>query len=127
MSLVEKLKEHSEGLGNGVDKKLVSDLEARLDITIPEDFKEYLYELNYAEIFGDPIYGINPDDEMIDIYSQNKSKDHFRHGFLEIFANDIDGVIYIRPDTGAVYNASFAKPLANSFSEFVEILLGQGS
>jgi hypothetical protein len=127
VSLVESLKEHSEELGNGVDKKLVSDLEARLDITLPEDFKEYLYELNYAEIFGDPIYGINPDEEMLDIYSQNKSKEHFLYGFLEIFANDIDGTIYIRPDTGAVYNASFGKPLANSFTDFVEILFGQGS
>jgi len=127
MSLVERLKEHSEELGNGVDKKLVSDLEARLDITLPEDFKQYLYELNYAEIFGDPIYGINPDYERLDIYSQNKYKEHFRHGFLEIFANDIDGTIYIRPDTGAVYNARFGRPLANSFTEFVEVLLGQGS
>ena len=118
MGLIDILKEHSEELGKGVDKKLVSDLEARLGIVIPEDFKEYLYALNYAEVFGDPIYGINPDDEMLDIYSQNKSKEHFRHGFLEVFANDIDGVIYIRPDTGAVYNASFAEPLAKSFTDF---------
>ena len=124
MSLVDMLKEHSEKLGSGVNKKLISDLEARLDITIPEDFKEYLCELNYAEIFSDPIYGINPDNKMLDIYSQNKSKDHFRYGFLEIFANDIDGTIYIRPDTGAVYNASFGEPLAKSFTEFVKIVLG---
>ncbi|MBU1218201.1 SMI1/KNR4 family protein [Myxococcota bacterium] len=127
MRLVERLKEHSEELGKGVHKKLVRDLEARLDITLPEDFKEYLYELNYAAIFGDPIYGINPDDEMFDIYSQNKSKEHFRYGFLEIFANDIDGTIYIRPDTGAVYNSDFGEPIAKSFTEFVEILLRQGS
>ena len=123
MNLVEMLKEHSEEVGTGVDKKMVSDLEARLGITIPKDFKEYLYELNYAEIFSDPIYGINPDDSMLDIYTQNKSKEHFRHGFLEVFANDIDGVIYIRPDTGAVYNASFEKPIASSFTEFLKIVL----
>ena len=50
MSLVEILKEHSTELGEGVDKRLVSDLEAKLDIIIPEDFKEYLYALNYAEV-----------------------------------------------------------------------------
>ena len=127
MNLVEILKEHSEELGEGVDKSLVSDLEARLDIVIPNDFKDYLFKLNYAEVFGDPIYGINPDDEMIDLYSQNKSKDHFRHGFLEVFANDIDGTIYIRTDTGAIYNASFTKPIANSFTEFIEIIIKQSS
>ncbi len=127
MNLVEILKEHSEELGEGVDKSLVSELEARLDIVIPKDFKEYLFELNYAEVFGDPIYGINPDDELIDLYRQNKSKDHFRDGFLEVFANDIDGTIYIRTDTGAVYNAGFAKPIANSFTEFIEIIIKQSS
>ena len=126
MNLVEILKSHAEALGNGVDKNLVSDLEARLDIIIPKDFKEYLYELNYAEVFGDPIYGINPDDEMIDLYSQNKSKDHFRQGFLEVFASDIDGVIYIHIDTGAVYNAGLAKPMAGSFTEFVDKIMKQG-
>ncbi len=127
MKLVEILKGHSEELGEGVDKSLVSDLEARLDIVIPKDFKEYLFELNYAEVFGDPIYGINPDDELIDLYRQNKSKDHFRDGFLEVFANDIDGTIYIRTDTGAIYNASFTKPIANSFTEFIEIIIRQSS
>ena len=127
MNLVEILKEHSENQGEGVDKNLVSDLEARLDIIIPEDFKEYLYAMNYAEVFGDPIYGINPDDETIDLYRQNKSKDHFRYGFLEVFASDIDGTIYIRTDTGAVYNAGFAKPIANSFAEFIEIIIKQSS
>jgi hypothetical protein len=83
--------------------------------------------LNYAEIYGDPIYGINPDDKMLDLYNQNKSKEHFRHGFLEVFANDIDGVVYIRPDTGAVYNASFSKPIAKSFAEFVDLIVNQGS
>ena len=123
MNLIEMLKEHSEDVGNGVDKKFVFDLEARLGITIPKDFKEYLYNLNYAELFGDPIYGISPADTMLDIYNQNKSKEHFRYGFLEIFSNDIDGTIYIRPDTGMVYNASFEKAIASSFTEFVKIVL----
>ena len=63
---------------------------------------------------------------MIDLYSQNKSKDHFHRGFLEVFANDIDGVVYIRTGTGAVYNAGFGQPIARSFTDFVEIFLKQG-
>ena len=46
MNLVEILKEHSEELGEGVDKSLVSDLEERLDIVIPIDFKEYLIHMD---------------------------------------------------------------------------------
>jgi hypothetical protein len=126
MSLVELLKDHSEELGEGVSAKKISDLELRLDISLPKEFRNYLCELNYAEIFGDPIYGINPEDKMLDLYSQNKAKDHFRYGFFEVFANDIDGVIYIRPDTGMIYDASFAKPIAKSFTDFVTILLSQG-
>ena len=127
MSLVENLKSHSEELGNGIGMKFISDLETKLDISLPSDFKEYLYELNYAEIFSDPIYGINPDIEELDLYKQNQGKEHLRHGFLEVFANDIDGTIYIRPDTGAVYNAGFGSPIANSFSDYVSTVLGQSS
>jgi hypothetical protein len=124
--LVELLKNHTDELGDGISSKSISDFEARLSIKLPEDFKGYLKELNYAEVFGDPIYGLNSEDTMIDLYAQNKNKEHFRHGFLEIFSNDIDGTIYIRPDTGAVYNAAFDQPLAKSFADFIEIILNQG-
>lgn len=80
---------------------------------------------NYAEIYGDPIYSINPELEYRDLYTQNKNKEHLRYGFLEVFANDIDGTIYIRPDTGEVYTSGFEKPVATSFTDFVELLLSQ--
>ena len=95
MQLLESLKEHSEELGDGISPVAISDLEARLDIALPDDFKEYLKAYNYAEIFGDPIYSINPELEDVDLYTQNKNKEHLRHGFLEVFANDIDGTIYM--------------------------------
>lgn len=125
MSLIKKLEEHSTELGEGVGKKLISDLEAKLLITIPLDFKNYLLKLNYAELYGDPVYGIHRNEELsyIDLYTANKFQEHFRYGFLNVFTNDLDGTIFIRPDTGAVYNASFITPLAASFTEFVEYVL----
>ena len=123
MNLVDMLKEHSDELGQGQSIKKVHDLEARLNIDLPKDFFDYLVSLNYAEIFDDPIYGINPEIARLDIYEQNKHKEHFRYGFLMVFSSDIDGTIYIRPDTGNVYNASFTFPVAKSFTEFVENVL----
>ena len=122
MNIIETLKEHSDELGEGIDAVKIKDLEARLDITLPEDFKNYLLNLNYAELYGDPIYGISPENDLIDLYSNNKEKEHFNNGFLEIFANDIDGLVYLRPDTGSVY-IDFKEPVAKSFTEFVERVL----
>lgn len=122
MNIIETLKDHSEELGEGIDFVRIKDLEARLDITLPEDFKDYLLNLNYAELFGDPIYGINPENDLIDLYSNNKDKEHFNNGFLEFFANDLDGLVYLRPDTGSVY-IDFKEPAAKSFTEFVERVL----
>ncbi|WMS86584.1 SMI1/KNR4 family protein [Pleionea litopenaei] len=125
MNLIELLKDHSKELGHGVAPKKVSDLEEKLNIKLRKDFTAYLIELNYAEIFDDPVYGINPDIEQLDIYEQNRDKEHFHYGFLEIFSNDIDGTIYIRPDTGNVYNASFTQPIAKSFTEFVAKVISE--
>ena len=123
MNIIEILTNHSEELGEGVDAVRVKNLEARLDIKLPRDFREYLLKLNYAEIFDDPVYGIHGKDKMLDLYSQNKYKDHFNYGFLEIFANDIDGTVYLRPDTGAIY-LGFSEPAAKSFTDYVEKVLG---
>ncbi|MBB1335354.1 MULTISPECIES: SMI1/KNR4 family protein [unclassified Pseudoalteromonas] len=123
MNLVEMLKDHSSVVGQGQARKKVYELEARLNIDLPKDFFDYLVNLNYAEIFDEPIYGINPEIKRLDIYEQNKHTEHFRYGFLMVFSNDIDGTIYIRPDTSNVYNASFTSPIANSFTEFAANVL----
>lgn len=124
--MIEELKDHSPSkFGSGVSNILVKDLEARLDIALPIDFKEYLVTLNYAELYGDPIFGINSDMKGIDLYSQNKHKEHFKYGFLYIFDNDIDGAIFLRPDTGAIYNACFSQPVAKNFFEFVKKVLSE--
>ncbi|QUH28552.1 SMI1/KNR4 family protein [Vallitalea guaymasensis] len=120
----DKLKAHSEeNIGSGVELVRIRDLEKKLNVSLPEDFVAYLQEMNYAEIHGDPIYGIHNDMPSIDIAEQNIGKEHFRYGFLEIFCNDIDGTIFLRPDNGRIYNASFQEPIADSFKKFVEMLL----
>ncbi len=116
--------DHSnDSVGTGVEKKRIRDIELRLGIVIPKEFKDYLLKLNYAEIYGDPIYGIHNDNLAIDLYTQNNMKEHFRYGFIEIFNNDIDGTIYIRTDNGKVYDASFVSPIAESFYQFIEKLI----
>lgn len=125
MDLITTLKQHSAETGSGINIAIVRDLEARLNIQLPDDFKTYLTTLNYAELFDDPIYGIHPDNSMLDLYSQNKHKEHFRYGFIEIFSSDIDGTIYLRPDSGAIYNASFTQPVAVSFTAFVQQVLSE--
>ncbi len=61
----------------------------------------------------------------IDIYSQNKGKEHFNYGFLEIFCNDIDGTVYMRVDNGMIYSTSFMLPIAESFSNFLNKILNE--
>ncbi len=118
MNVIEILTNHSEEHGEGIDAVRVKDLEARLDIKLPNDFREYLLKLNYAEIFNDPIYGIHGKDKMLDLYTQNKYKEHFNHGFLAIFNNDLDGTVFLRPDTGAIY-LGFSEPAEKSFTDYV--------
>lgn len=115
-----------ESLGTGVSKSLVKDLEARLNIKLPQDYKNYLIQYNYAELYGDPIYGIHKDLPSIDLYARNQRTEHFKHGFLHIFTSDIDGGIYLRPDSGAIYRG-FLAPVASSFSAFIEQIVSNGS
>ena len=126
--MYEALREHNgDTLGEGVGKKIVRDLELKLDLELPIDYRNYLIACNYAELYGDPLFGIHCENTEIDIYARNHGEEHFRYGFLAIFANDIDGEVFLRPDSGAIYNAAFQKPIARSFNEFVELLLSQGS
>lgn len=119
MNTIEILKLHSKNVGTGIDKTKIRDLEMRMGITIPEEYRNFLLALNYAELYGDPIYGIHKNNLEIDLYEQNSRKEHFRYGFLEMFNNDIDGTIFIRSDNGKIYNASFMQPIAESFNEFI--------
>jgi len=113
-------------LGKRVSKSQIRDLEVRLDIEIPKEFKQYLLQFNYAELYRAPIFGIQKDNLEINLYSRDLRTDHFKHGFLQIFSSDIDGAIYLRPDAGAVYRG-FSKPVAKGFNAFIDIVLNNGS
>jgi hypothetical protein len=127
LNLVELLKQHNDELGQGVSKGVVAALEAKLDVKIPNDFKEYLIKYNYAELYGDPIYGANSQLTGLDLYQNNKHQEHLKYGFLEVFSNSIDGSIYIRPDSGAVYTAGYQQPIALNFTEYVRMILANDS
>jgi len=125
-TIIQILSNHSSSnLGSGTHKKDIRDLEVRLDITLPKDFKVYLLSLNYAELFGDPIFGINPEIKDIDLYTQNKEKEYFKYGFLHIFHSDIDGSVFLRPDTGAIYNSFFGAPVAKNLLDFITKVLNE--
>ncbi|MCP4326429.1 MAG: SMI1/KNR4 family protein [Alteromonadales bacterium] len=123
MKLTQLLEGHSDELGTGVSLNAINDLQAKLNVELPAEFIDFLLKFNYAEIYSEPIYCIDPQIAEIDILTQNMNKEHFKNGFLELFVNDIDGTIYIRHDTGAVYNATFEAPIAQSFTQFVEAVL----
>ena len=128
MTMIDALWKHNGGsLGESVGKKAVRDFELRMGVALPADYRKYLMACNYAELYGDPLFGFHRKNTEIDLYARNHREEHFRYGFLAIFANDIDGVVYLRPDSGAVYNAAFQEPIAGSFNEFVELLLSQES
>lgn len=124
MDWIESLKLHNpRQLGKGIPKTFIKDLEVRLNIGMPEELERFLLELNYATLYDDPIFGINRENPEIDLYERNVNAEHFRYGFLEIFSSDIDGAVYIRPDTGLIYSSAFLQPISPNFSRFVESLL----
>ncbi|TBN06577.1 hypothetical protein EYD45_01445 [Hyunsoonleella flava] len=104
--MFDELKQHSaDNLGQGTDENLILQLEAVLDIKIPDQFRVYLLEVGYAEIFGDEIYSIYEVPDLIPcngLHWMNKDNPHISRGFLEFFSNDIDGTFYINCSTGQV-------------------------
>jgi len=124
--MFENIKEHSQdNFQSGADKVRIKDLERKLNIKLPKEYKRFLEEINYAELFGDPFYGFHNQMPEIDIYTKNHQKEHLQYGFLEIFNNDIDGTVYIRLDNGKVY-IDFIEPVAESISDFIDKLLSEG-
>lgn len=122
--MFEKLISHSgEEIGSGIEEVRIRDFELKLNIQVPDEFRAYLKELNYAELYSDPIYGIDSDLSYLDLYIQNHGKEHLRYGFLEIFNNDIDGTIFLRLDNGKIYNGAFQAPIAESFTDFIQKIL----
>jgi hypothetical protein len=126
-NVVELLKEHSiDNLGTGNSEDRIVQLEEILGIQIPTEYRDFLKEVGYAEIFGDEIYSIYDDYDTpcLGIYQQNKNNKELKNGYLEFFSNDIDGTFYIKLETGEIRLNSTDNLFAKSFNEFLQKIIG---
>src|SRR5690606_14537246 len=101
-------------------------LESSLGIKLPEQYREYLLEIGYAEIFGDEIASIySVPDELPcgGLHWINQSNELLSKGLIRFFSNDIEGIFYIDQQTGKVYLNSQDLLYSNSFVEFCNKLL----
>jgi len=121
--VLNKLKEHSQdNIGDGTEESTIAKLVSALTIKLPEEFRQYLKEIGYAEIHGDEIYSFYevPDEIACNgLHWINKDNEHFQEGLIEFFSNDIDGTFYIHKDSGKVFLNSNGDIYAESFSEFI--------
>ncbi|APU69558.1 SMI1/KNR4 family protein [Christiangramia flava] len=122
-----RIKEHSkENLGSGTDETKIAKLESALKIKIPEEYRIFLEEIGYAEIYGDQIYSIyNIPDEIPchGLHWLNKKNEYLSDGFIRFFSNDIDGRFYIHEQSGKVYLNSKDNLFAKSFFDFINKML----
>lgn len=125
----QKLKDHSnENIGVGIAVSLIESLESNLNIRFPDEFRQYLLEIGYAEIFGDEIYSIYdvPDEIPCKGLSwMNKKNEFLSDGYLEFFSNDLDGVYYLKLNSGEVFLNSKEIFFADSFSAFLNKLVDE--
>ncbi len=122
-----QIKEHSEdNIGSGTEESKIQNLESALKIRLPKEFRDFIFEIGYAEIFGDEIYSIYevPDDiPCKGLHWMNKDNELLSDGFLEFFSNDIDGVFYLKLDSGNVFLNTTDFLFADSFKAFINKLL----
>lgn len=128
LNALEILKNHSiDNIGEGTTEDKIVELEEKLNIQIPIEYRKFLREIGYAEIFGDEIYSIYDLDDTpcLGIYFQNRNSKELENGFLKFFSNDIDGEFYINLNNGEVYLNSIENSFAKSFNEFLITLISE--
>ena len=54
---------------SGISEDRIIEFEQKLKYRLPEDFKNFLKVCNGFEIVSDIVYGIHPDDNKLDLYS----------------------------------------------------------
>lgn len=122
-----KLKTHSvDSLGERCSEKEISFLEKSLKIKIPFEYRFFLKEIGYAEVYGDELYSIYSVPDEIPckgLHWMNIRNEELSKGYIEFFSNDIDGVFYIKEDNGEIYLNSIENKITNSFSAFLLMLL----
>ncbi len=118
------LKNHSEYIGDGIDENIIIKVEEKLDIKIPNEYRLFLLNIGYAEIYGDVIYYVDEEEGIVELIDyQNQNNQYLEQGFLEFFSNDIDGWFYINIDNGKVYLREIDNLFANSFNDFIVKML----
>ncbi len=118
------LKNHSECIGDGIDENIIIKVEEKLDIKIPNEYRLFLLNIGYAEIYGDVIYYVDEEEGIVELIDyQNQNNQYLEQGFLEFFSNDIDGWFYINIDNGKVYLREIDNLFANSFNDFIVKML----
>ncbi|MCA8941100.1 MAG: SMI1/KNR4 family protein [Planctomycetes bacterium] len=113
-------------VGAGVSEDAISSAESALGIRFPAEYAEYLRRLNYAELHGDPLFGIHEDPglDWCDVVEQNKEPPFAVPGYLAFFRSDLDGVCYIDLGSGEVFRADFAAPAWGSLAECIVDIVG---
>lgn len=122
-----KLIEHSvDNLGEGTDILEIEKLEKLWNVNFPEQFRVFLLEIGYAEIYGDEIYSIYevPDETpCLGLHWMNKDNKNLEDGFIKFFSNDIDGEFYIHSSTGIVFLNSTDTVYAETFEKFIDKII----
>jgi len=125
----DKLKKHSiENIGNGTSDVKIQLLENSLNIKLPKEYRNFIEKIGYAEIYGDEIYSIYEVPDKIacnGLHWMNIRNEYLQDGYIEFFSNDIDGVFFIKTESGQVFLNGKENLFANTFSEFVDKLLHQ--
>ena len=125
---LELVKIHSaDNLGSGTSEEEILELERILEIQIPVEYRRFLKEIGYAEIYGDEIYSIYDLNNIANsgIYHQNKDSKEVEKGYLEFFSNDLDGQFYISLINGEIFLNSTENSFAKSFNEFLIKMLNE--
>ena len=125
----QRLKVHSaDNIGSGTKPELIKKLEETWNITLPKEFRGFMMEIGYAEIYGDEIYSIYDIPDKIPckgLHWMNKNNKELSKGYFEFFSNDIDGRFYLNNKTGKIYQNSTENEFADSFSKFIDKLLNE--
>ncbi|MEM8527574.1 MAG: SMI1/KNR4 family protein [Bacteroidota bacterium] len=122
------LKIHSiDNLGTGTSEDELLKLEEKLNIVIPNEYRIFLKEIGYAEIYGDEIYSVYGSEDIpyLGIYYQNKENKDIEKGLLKFFSNDLDGQFYINLKNGEIFLNSIENLFAKSFNEFLTKMLNE--
>ena len=123
IEIQELIRNHSsDNLGEGTPEEKIRNVEQKLGIQIPNQYRIFLKTIGYTEIFGDEIYSIydeEGDNPNLGIYYQNKKSEELEKGFLKFFSNDIDGIFFISLESEEVILNYSNNVFAKSFNEFI--------